>query len=313
MNNKLSLRTLGDVEQHVKFLGKNCYDDYIPVKDLKFENLETVKIGKEKHKLMHMAQQGIAFRLGIPLSYLRKCSEELQAYNMNYMIKFEKNQELYFRFNSENSIRTVFSPKYKKLDNIQVIRNLYSMGFDKKTEVRLNIDDNFMALTLFDEDKGFKINGNEMRKASVFTNSETGLASFTLSALIYTLRCANGLISKKNLSLASFRHVSDKTLAKIPALLEEASRELTVQKKHFELSTKSHVNDPSATIQSFNKQFQINAVEREAVDWAWPKEEGDSLFHIINTYTKAAQFESLSAAESYKLQKTGGQILSLVQ
>jgi len=310
MNNEL--KTLGAVEQHIKSVTNGYYDDYVPVKSLKFDNLNTVRIDGEKHTLRPMAQQGIAFRLGIPLSYLRKCNNDLQAYNMNYMMKFEKNQELYFRFNSENSIRTVFSPKYKKLDNIQVIRNLYSMGFDKKTEVRLNIDDNFMALTLFDEDKGFKINGNEMRKASVFTNSETGLASFTLSALIYTLRCANGLISKKNLSLASFRHVSDKTLSKIPALLENTSRELLKQKKSFELSTKSHVDDPQATIQSFNKQFQINAVEREAVDWAWPQEEGSTMFSIINTYTKAAQFESLSAAESYKLQKTGGEILSLV-
>ena len=37
MNN--TLKTLGAVEQHVKALIKGCYDDYVPVKELKFDNL----------------------------------------------------------------------------------------------------------------------------------------------------------------------------------------------------------------------------------------------------------------------------------
>ena len=281
MNNKLSLRTLEDVEQHVKFLGKNCYDDYIPVKDLKFENLETVKIGKEKHKLMHMAQQGIAFRLGIPLSYLRKCPDNVQKYNMNYWIKHEKNEELLFRFNAEANVRTVFSPKYIKLDNRDIIKQLYALGYDKKSDARCTIDDDFMSLSIFDDKSSFKINGDQMRNGYCFSNSETGLASFTLSAYVMRLVCSNGLISRKNVSLAKFPHVSEKTLSKIPTLLEETSRELTIQKKSFELSTKSPVNDPISTIKSFNRQFKLNEAERNAVEWAYPFEEGSTMFSVI--------------------------------
>jgi hypothetical protein len=51
----------------------------------------------------------------------------------------------------------------------------------------------------------------------------------------------------------------------------------------------------------------------DAVTWAWPYEEGDTMFNIVNTYTKASQFEDLSAASSFKLQKTGGQILSMLK
>ena len=312
MNNELSLRTLGDVEQHVKSLTKDYYDDYVPVKSLSFDNFNTVRIDGEPHTLRPMAQQGIAFRLGVPLSYLRKCPENLQAYNMNYWIKHEKNEELFFRFDNADNVRSVFSPRYVKLDNIQVIRNLYSMGFDKSTDTRVRVDDNFMSLSIFDEAKGFKINGNEMRSGTVFNNSETGLSSFSLAAFLYRLVCANGLISRKNYSLASFRHVSEKTLSKVPALLEETSRELTVQKKSFELSTKSHVDDPEATIESFNRQFKLNETERNAVQWAWPQEEGESLFFVINAYTRAAQYKELTAAQSHHLQSVGGNILSMV-
>ena len=310
MNNKLSLRTLGDAEQHIKKITKNYYDESIPVKSLKFDNLNTVRIDGEKHTLRPMAQQGIAFRLGIPLSYLRKCQEELQAYNMNYWIKHEKNEELFFRFDADDNVRTVFSPRYVPLDNIQVIKHLYSIGFDKKADVRANIDDDFMSLSIFEG--SFKINRDQMRNGFCFSNSETGLASFSLSAYVMRLVCSNGLVSRKNVSLAKFPHVSEKTLSKIPALLEETSRELTIQKKSFELSTKSPVDDPEATLDSFNRQFKLNEVERKAVEWGWKQEEGSNLFYIINAYTRGAQFPDLSAVSSFKLQKTGGQILALV-
>jgi hypothetical protein len=213
------LKTLGAVEEHVKVLTKNYYDDYVPVKSLKFDNLNTVRIAGEKHHMNKMGQQGIAFRLGVPLSYLQKCPEDVQAYNMNYWIKHEKNEELFFRFDAEDNVRTVFSPKYIKLDNLQVIKHLYKMGFDKKADARCTIDDDFMSLSIFDDKSSFKINGDQMKGGHTYSNSETGLASFSLAAFLYRLVCANGLISRKNVSLAKFPHVSEKTLSKIPKLL----------------------------------------------------------------------------------------------
>ncbi len=42
MNNEL--KTLGAVSQRVNTLSRNCNDSFVNVKDLEFENLETVKI-----------------------------------------------------------------------------------------------------------------------------------------------------------------------------------------------------------------------------------------------------------------------------
>ena len=39
---------------------------------------------------------------------------------------------------------------------------------------------------------------------------------------------------------------------------------------------------------------------------------GPAMFHIVQTYTRAAQFDGLTAEESYKLQRVGGSILSMV-
>jgi hypothetical protein len=72
------------------------------------------------------------------------------------------------------------------------------------------------------------------------------------------------------------------------------------------------VDDPLKTIESFNRQFQLNQSQKEAVEWAWPQEVGDSFFHIINSYTRASQFKGLSIKNSYQLQRVGGNILGML-
>ena len=66
------------------------------------------------------------------------------------------------------------------------------------------------------------------------------------------------------------------------------------------------------TLESFNRQFQLNQVEKESVAWAWPFEHGDMMFHIVQCYAKAAQFEGLSAESSFKLQRVSGNILAML-
>ena len=69
------------------------------------------------------------------------------------------------------------------------------------------------------------------------------------------------------------------------------------------------MDDPLATLDRFNKQFQLKKPEPEAVAWAWPQEAGDTMFHIVNTYTSAAAMDGLPAESSYRLQRVGGEVL----
>ena len=47
---------------------------------------------------------------------------------------------------------------------------------------------------------------------------------------------------------------------------------------------------------SFNRQFGLNTQEKEAVEWAWPMEMGDTMFNVVNTYTSAAQWTEKSVS-----------------
>jgi hypothetical protein len=81
----------------------------------------------------------------------------------------------------------------------------------------------------------------------------------------------------------------------------------------FLISTKTPVNNPLETIGSFNRQFKVGKNEAKAVETAWSYEPGYSMFSVINAYTRAAKAAELTVEESYKLERTGGQILSLVK
>jgi hypothetical protein len=95
-------------------------------------------------------------------------------------------------------------------------------------------------------------------------------------------------------------------------VLEKVSYELGKQRDRFRLSLESPVDNPLGTLERFNKQFALKEPEREAVAWAWPSEAGETMFHVVNTYTKASQMDGLPAESSYRLQKAGGEVLGML-
>jgi hypothetical protein len=305
-----SMTTLGEVAERVNHLSKSCYDCNIPVSDITFESLENVHIGNEVHPMKTIAQREISNRLGIPFQYLSKCPADIQAVNLNHWIKEERNEELFFRFDG-NDVRAIFTPKYIPVDNFEVLERLDSLGFNPETRVQCHVDDEFMSISIPDYEKAFEIDGDKFRPGISIGNSEVGLAALSISAFVLRLVCTNGLVSKTDLT-ASYRHVSSKILVHFPDVLEKVSSELSEQKAKLKFSMESPVLDPLKTIESFNRQFMLKQDEKDAVAWAWPFEAGDKMFNIIQTYTRSAQYDGLPAESSYRLQRTGGNILSML-
>ena len=304
------MTTLGKVFDRVDELSRNCTDKLIKVNDISFNGLELVNINGDSHRLRIMAQRSIAYRLGIPFQYLRRCPQEVQAYNMNFWMPNEKNEELFFRFDGDE-VRAIFTPKYTPVDNFEILERLDALGYEPETKVQCHLDAGFLVLSIPDEHKGFQVNGEKMTPGIAISNSEVGLASLKISAFILRLVCTNGMISKTEVS-ASYRHVSRKILTEFPEVISKVSHELGIQRHQLMLSVDSKVDDPQSAFERFNKQFQLSKPEREAVEWAWPHEAGDSMFNVINAYTRAAQFEALPAESSYRLQRVGGDILDML-
>jgi hypothetical protein len=306
-----TMTTLGKVSIRIEELSKNCFDHLIPVEDISFDNLESIKISNELHPMKPIAQQSIANRLGIPILYLKKCPPEVQAYNMNHWIKEEKNDQLFLRFDGDE-VRAVFTPKYQPIDNFEVLERLDSLGYPSETPVQCHLDGNFMSLSILDGKQTFSLNGDRITPGVSVSNSEVGLACLSIAAFFLRLICTNGLVSKTEVS-AAYKHVSLKVFKEFPQVLEKVSLELGRKREQLKISTESMVDNPAITMENFNRQFQLNKAEREAVEWGWSRESGYTMFYVVNAYTRASQFEGLSAESSYRLQRTGGMILDMVK
>jgi len=303
--------TLEKVYDRVDAMSANCVDNNVDVKEIEFDSLDLIRISGESHTVRPVAQRSISNRLGIPYNYLQKCPQDIQADNLNYWIEKEKNAKLFFRFDGDD-VRAIFTPRYVPVDNFEALERLDSMGYKPETKVQCSIDPEFMSLSIPDGPKSFDIDGDKYTPGISISNSEVGLASLSISAYILRLICTNGLISTSGVS-ASYRHVSTKILSEFPNVLERVSAELGNKRDLFKISMDSPVDNPESSMASFNRQFQLNKVEQESVAWGWCHDVGNTMFHVIQAYTKGAQMKDLSAESSFKLQRTGGNILSMVK
>ena len=154
--------------------------DMIPVDDVSFRDLETVCISGATYNLRPIAQQSICYRLGIPIHYLRKCPTDIQQNNLNYWIKHEKNEKLFFRFDG-GDVRAIFTPRYIPTDNLEVLDRLLEHGYKPSTRVQCSLDDEFMLVSVPDEKETFKVNGDKMTPGISVSNSEVGLAALSIS------------------------------------------------------------------------------------------------------------------------------------
>jgi len=304
------MTTLEKVCDRVANMARSHHDKMISVDDVSFNDLETVCISGEPHRLRNMAQQSICYRLGIPINYLRKCPPVLQINHLNYWMKNEKREKLFFRFDGED-VRAIFTPRYIPTDNKQILDRLLDLGYRPNTRVQCSLDDEFMLVSVPDERESFRVNGDRMTPGIAVSNSEVGLASLSISAFILRLVCTNGMVSKTSFS-ASYRHVSDKLLSNLPGVLNSLRSGVGQQKERFAISLGTRVDNPEATIESFNRQFELRKEEKEAVDWALREELGFTMFAIVNVYTKSSQYELLSAESRFRLQKVGGAILGMM-
>jgi hypothetical protein len=305
------MTTLEKVYDRAQRMIQEHHDQFINVPELSFHSLEMISISGQQHPLKPIAQQSIANRLGIPIHYLRKCPPDIQRTNINYWLEREKNDQLFFRFDGDK-IRAIFTPRYIPTDNIDVLEKIKDLDYPMDTKVQCSMDDEFMMVNIPDDRETFSIDGNRMTPGISISNSEVGLAALSISAFVLRLVCTNGMISKTEVT-ASYRHISTKILNEFPQVLSNVGHELGRQKNLFRLSLESKVTDPESTINSFNRQFQLGKEETEAVGWALPMEYGQTMFNMVNVYTKAAQYQGLPAESSHKLQKVGGAILGMVR
>ena len=295
------------------------YDETIPVHEMEFDSLNQMWISGRRAEILPSAQRLLANRLRVPFSYLNRCPEELQARNLNYWIEQEAQQRdtFFCRFDGDN-LRAVFTERYRPLDNMEILSQMIQHGFDSSTKVQYAIDDGMFLVKIPEYARAFGVNigygkVDEIVPGVSFANSEVGLLAFSIEAFFYRLICTNGLIVKTSSTVSRFKHISNRGMENFPETLAGVIKGSIRNQEQFKLSRHETVDDPVKSIETFSQRFGLSQAETEVVRQSYYLEQGATMFHIINAFTRAAQDSNLEALQTYRLEKAGGQILALVK
>jgi hypothetical protein len=307
--------TLENAIGKVHEISENKYDEIIPVRDMTFYSLEQIFIAGQPFGVLPSAQRLLANRLRIPHSYLLRCPIELQADNLNYWIEQErKNRETLFCRFSGNNLRAVFTERYTAIDHLEVLSKMLEYGFDPSGEVHLALDSEMMVLKVPEYDRLFRLSEKDKIVPGIsIANSEVGILALSIEAFYYRLVCSNGMISKTSVD-ARYKHISRRVMDEFPLVLENVVNQSHHNQDRFRISMQTPVDNPISTIETFARQFALTQNETEIVKQAFYLEQGATMFHVINSFTRApSQVPGLSASDSYRLETTGGRILAMVK
>ena len=306
--------TLENVINRVHEQSANHYDNLVAVRDMRFDSLERMDIAGQSFGVLPSAQRLMANRLRVPFSYLSRCPKELQAENLNYWIEREarNRHSLFCRFD-RNDLRAVFTERYTAIDHMEVFTKMLEYGFSPSSEIYLSLDQAIMVLKIPEHDRLFRLSENYKIVPGIsIANSEVGVLVLSIEAFYLRLICTNGMIAKTAVD-ARYKHVSRKVMDEFPMVLEGVVSQSRQGKDQFMISTQTPVDNPESSIDAFARQFQITQEGAQIVKQAFYQEKGSTMFHIIQAFTRAAQFPNLTASDSYRLEKAGGYILTMVK
>jgi hypothetical protein len=306
--------TFENVIGKVHRMSQDNYDEVIAVRDMGFSSFDNLTIAGNEFEVLPSAQRLISNRLRIPQSYLSRCPEDLQSDNLNYWLEREqKNRETLFCRFSGSKLRGVFTERYTALDNMEILTKMLDYGFDPACEVHYSLDESLMVLKVPEYGRMFGLTETDKIVPGIsIANSEVGILALSIEAFFYRLVCSNGLIATTSVG-SRFKHVSRRAMDEFPQVLSDVVYQSQASQGRFQISMQTPVDNPMRSIETFAKQFQLSQDETEIVRQAYFLEQGATMFHVINAFTRAAQTPSLDIMDSYKLERIGGQVLSLVK
>ena len=289
--------TLEDVVSKVNEMSMNYYDEPIGISEMEFESLNWMLIGNNVVEILPSAQRLFANRLRIPHAYLSRCPEHLQAENLNYWLKEQQKEResLFCRFDGHR-LRAVFTERYTAIDHTEVLSKMLEHGFSASVEVHYSLDEALLVLKVPDYNRTFGYNGDRMVPGISIGNSEVGVLAFCIEAYFYRIVCSNGLIAKTPVT-ARFKHISSRALDELPDVLGQVVHESQHSQHRLQISMQTPVDNPMETIARFNKQFQLTKKEAEAVNRAWPHEQGQTMFNVLTRTSRNQTGNSLYGIE----------------
>jgi len=307
---------LENVIEQVETMSAGNFDETVSLNEIEFESLNEMWVKNVSVEVLLQAQKLLANRLGVPFSYLNRCSPELQRINLQYWLEQERKQRetFFLRFNGQKELRACFTDRYTAIDNREILSKMLALGFRPEQEVQYMLDDGMMVVKVPEYARSFEValKDNVVPGLS-FINSEIGFYSFTIECFFLRLVCTNGMVVPVSIGQSRFKHVSRKAFDQLPETIRQVSESSNRQQAQMVISVNTPVHNPIQTIESFNRRFGLTVAEGKLVKASFAQEPGDTMWSVIQAYTGTARSPELAVEAAYRLERVGGQILALVK
>jgi hypothetical protein len=226
---------------------------------------------------------------------------------MNYFIQHGGyDKEVMLRTIRETQVRAIMSERYTPFDDIQLFPLVEP--WVKDTEVEWYSFEDYsthVRLTRKETYEEIKV-GDAVQKGIHITNSEVGVRSVTIQAVVIRLVCKNGLLSafKKSRS-----HVGDPQRLEehVKYMIEEAVLDSDALLAKYKQSLDIAIEAPTDALKQIVKNEGLSQAEFSQLLKVYLSAPDPSLFGIVNALTQTAQ--DYPAERRWEMENIAGRLL----
>jgi hypothetical protein len=278
--------------------------------------LAFVRNGEEhRQRPTTWASGQLCSRLGIPAPYFRKCPPVLQDVQANYWLKETGNaREQWLLRSRHDTLRAVLSERYSPLDNSELLDALMPSLASHHRVDWLSLEEEGLHLRIVDPLRARDVLPDDALSVGIhISNSEVGLRSVTVDALVYRLVCTNGLIRLvKGKSLMRQRHVHI-ARPRLVAALEEAVAAAWGEAGGFltqmQRTTQMPVEDVEGVIERLGERWHFSKPVQEDLLTSLRREPAmvqETVYGVVNAVTNVAL--RMSSEARYDLEVLAGHL-----
>lgn len=289
-----------------------CRDETVAAREVAVEPMSRrLTIGSTSYALEPDAWGSLAQRCQVPATYLKRCPPDLAAENLNYWLNSLGSRDLLVRFRGDR-VRAVLSGGYAPVSHLEAVRTfLDTVPAGKEFDARFELTSSRLAVRFIERDRIDVRPNDPVNSGFHLGNSETGHASLSVSGLLHRVICLNGLILAHG--TMTYRRVHRGDVSEIKTQIAEVIRKALDLNgsvvKRFGALGEINVPDMLAAFERIAHRYGLTRDQEDAVKEAYTIERGDTLYHVVNSLTRAGNSKSVALDAREQLQRVGGRIM----
>jgi hypothetical protein len=234
----------------------------------------------------------------VPAGYFARCPNELAVDHLNHWLSVSKErpQTLLVRTKEGGpfppTVRAVLSERYAAVDHLDLLEKLRELLVGQDLYIHAwSIDDEQLTLRLLMGSDHPASLDDPIRIGLHISNSEVGLGSITVSALITRLVCMNGMVVQiKDLGSLRRRHIGkagDSLRMVIQEGLTRILHEADQAAVWFLKLRETSVQEPVDAL--IRTMVEDRGLPETLVPLVQDTLEGETMYDVVNGFTQAAQ------------------------